>query len=260
MAEGDVPAIGPFSSLTKTQSSDEFSVVINNSQYCSTDDLVAYCRSQNKDPSLYILLTAETTDICNLMKGNVRQVCIFGDSSLSQSVTASGIEIYPSLTHLCFTQTVISENTLVALSKAMNMGHFPQLSHLSFGGCGTVLKGKLSLLLSSKWLTLTHLNLKGSCLEENDIQILSPCLGCPDNAMLPYLSYLVLDFGDELPLTGNENNREGICSAMYSMFQFPLISIKPLLLYNINPPIHQMIVWSLSQGKYQIWLNFPCAF
>ena len=102
------------------------------------------------------------------------------------------------LTELSFTHIKIDDSVLKSLTEAVKLGHLPKLSHLGFEGCGSALKGKLSVFLDSKWPTLTHVNLKGCYLEESDLQILTQVLAHQENGIFPRLTSLDLDLCDEL--------------------------------------------------------------
>ena len=155
----NVKAIGQFYWLTKPLSDKELSVVINQSKYGNIEELLAFCTSISKNPSLYIIPTKETTDLCEFVKTNVRKVYICGDSSSKQRLTTqSDIESCPFLTHLCLMQMVIDERILAILSKAVKECHLPLLSHLSFEGMWWCSERKIFQSFSSQnghhWLIL----------------------------------------------------------------------------------------------------------
>ena len=234
---------GPFSDH-------EFSVMIDHDEYGSIDDLLEYCKFRSRNPSLYVIPQTATADISEFVKGNVQKVYICGDKSLNPRLTAlSDKENCPFLTHLCLMQMIIDERVLVALSMAVARGQLPMLSHLSFERCGSVLKGKLPTLFESEWPKLAHLKLKGCYLDESDIQMLTLCLGYPEQGMLPNLTSFVLDFA-------SNTNSHDLCSAVYHMFQFTLLNIKTLHLYNVTDMIYKTVVISLNQGKLPNLVKF----
>ena len=94
------------------------------------------------------------------------------------------------LTHICFYGFQIDDSVVTNLSRAMQEGKLPVLSHFTIGKCQFNIRGKLSQLFSCQWPTLKYLNLNSSYLDRSDIKILSS-----HGTLLPKLSSLMLYFG-----------------------------------------------------------------
>ena len=237
-------------------SDDEFSVLLSCDLPEQLDSLLAFC----KKPSLYALPRAERTNICEFVKGNVKKVTAYNDSSSNQTLTAdSAIDSCPFLTHLCLMQLVIDESVLVALANAIKLDKLAALSHLSFEECHSSLKGKLSLLFESKWALLTHLSFKGSHLDACDIGTLTVGLVNHKAQKFPMLSSLVLDLGDESGPMENMANPD-FCAALYAMSMSPLENMNALCLYNSSEEFYQNFILCLNQGNLPNLTEFSMSF
>ena len=188
LVEYVVPIIRPLSWLTKCVPEDELSVVINHSEYGSINDLLTHCKSRNKNPSLYINPTGKETDLSEFLKGNVREVYICGESSLSQTLVArSDIANCPVLTHLFFMKLIIDESVGKILSKAVENRYLRNLSHLSLVEC--IFYGFDPSCVN--WSLLNCLDLVG-CYDSKFIRF--PCK--EETCQLPKLPTCALHFED----------------------------------------------------------------
>ena len=237
-----VEVLGSFSSLITRSCDDDLSVVIDHPHSGGIDDLLEFCKSRGKNPSLYVVPRTETTDICEFVQGNVRKVYICGDSSLNQRLTAlSDIEDCPFLTHLCFMRMAVGKNCGEILSKAIQTQKLKKLSHLGFNGCkfNAFDVSKLFLL---NWPSLIHLDLNGSCLDKNittNMNHTTRIKAC----LLSQLSTLKLTLGDK------DQNREDADDIVGVLFGEVRPNIKHLLLDQISADLCRKIMVLLSAGK-----------
>ena len=86
----------------------------------------------------------------------------------------------------------ISRQCIKALSKAVQEGKMPNLSHLSFADGGNKLQNKIPLLFETQWPTLTHLDLTGCELDNIDIQIVLGATNPKQENLLPKLCSLAI--------------------------------------------------------------------
>ena len=132
------------------------------------------------------------TNMSKVLKGNISglhfQRNLGGNFLL---YTNQDIEACVHLSHLTLASGV-SKTLLLALSKAVKNGHLPSLSHLSFAGCGDVIKGKLCFLFNCTWLALTDLDLTECNLNVQDIKSICAKSDGEPAERLPNLTALAL--------------------------------------------------------------------
>ena len=259
-----LPVTSPFSLLRKQESGDEFSVVISHSDYGSIDELLWFCESEGKKPSLYIQPTTEETDLCEYVKGCVQKVHIcrsvaWRDESIT--VTAKrDIGFCPFLTHLCLMHLAVAPTVLDALSKASKNGKLPSLRYLGFeGNVGSSLMGKLSMLFESKWPALTCLNLKGCWIDESDVWGIACCLVEPGNQKFPKLKSLIVNLGDTI---AEDSVVANLSSPGWSMFYFLLgtIDLQRLYIYNMDELVYEKFMSTLHGSRLQNLFKLVLSF
>ena len=202
---------------------------------------------------MYIQPTTEESDLCEYLKGNVKEVhitrsVVWRDQSIR--VTAKqDIGFCPFLTHLCLIHLDVAPTVLDSLCKASKDGKLPSLSILSFeGDAGASLMGRLPTLFESKWPSLTCLNLKECWLDENDIWSIVLCLVDPDNQKLPRLKSLILNLGDNLL---EDQVVANLSSPAWSIFYFVLERIQKLHIYNMDELVYQKFTSNLNGSNFQ---------
>ena len=259
-----LPVTSPFSLLRKQESGDEFSVVISHSDYGSIDELMWFCESEGKKPSLYIQPTTEETDICEYVKGCVQKVHICRSVAWRDefiTVTAKhDIGFCPFLTHLCLMHLAVAPPVLDTLSKASENGKLPSLRYLGFeGNVGSSLMGQLSMLFESKWPALTCLNLKGCWLAESDIWSIACCLVEPGNQKFPKLKSLIVNLGDTIT---EDSVVANLSSPGWSMFYFLLgtIDLQRLYIYNMDELVYEKFMSTVYGSRLQNLLKLVISF
>ena len=154
---------------------------------------------------------------------------------------------------------IIDESVFVALLNALRRGQFPLLSHISFEGCGSSVKGKLPMLFESTCLELADLNLKGCHLDETDMRTIVDRCHENDNENLPNLASLDLDFSDKTDQQGKTifHNKEhrfhykivrNIHKLLPEIFTSTLTSLTRLHLHSVNKEEYILLMDKLNDG------------
>ena len=179
----------------------ELDVILQNQSSKCAEELVQYIKGSNRRFSLHFIgdyRNKPMMDLITFSRGNVRK------QHFQQSVVAVyqcfllGTDELPScphLTHLSMEspQLHIEDSVFEALSKAVQEGTIPNLSHLSFADGGNKLRNKIPLLFQTQWLKLTHLDLTVCALNNSDIQIVFGATNPEGETLLHALSSLAID-------------------------------------------------------------------
>ena len=246
--------LGPFSSLTKQSSDDEFSIVIRHSESeygdnSHIDELFSLGGMINKNPAFHILPTKSNINICKYVQKNVHKVFISGETSLKPKLTAEleededdVIENCPFLSHLCLLHMIIDQGAGQALLKAVRKGRLKKLRHLTIANC-TFKKFSLSKLFNTKWPPLTHLDLSSCHLDINDIKSIGylTITGQEAKPLLSQLSTLAVTL-DKI------SSKTEIQIVMNVFFQQTLVNLIHLGLYEICIELYREFVTKLDNG------------
>ena len=103
----------------------------------------------------------------------------------------SEIQNCESLTTLTSLGVDIDKSILKYLSKAVETGNLPNVTHLGFNGSNDT-KGKLHPLFRCKWEKLAHLDLTKCNLDTNDMEIVCAQITGSSEVLLPALSSLAV--------------------------------------------------------------------
>ena len=161
------------------------------------------------------------------------------------------------LTSLSFVELNLDERALVSLSDTTRKGNLPVLSDLCFKDCGSSLKGKVCVLLNTKWPTLTSLNLKGSYLDKSDLHTLTCSLSDMVNGSLPKLTSLSLDFGvepnsqiHEVTDIYDKSQRQMDSVPFSELFRNQLANISKLNMHGIDTEVYKNFIAGLNDGNF----------
>ena len=127
--------------------------------------------------------------------------------------------------------------------------------------CGPSIKGKLSVLFRTKWLSLKHLNLKGCNLDANDVCHLYSSSGSQDESLLHRLESLVLSLSEEGDDRGHlifpfkvlfENSfgkrKRNLESPLKHVFRNKFPNLTRLRLHDTNKEQYKLFVFGLNRG------------
>ena len=127
------------------------------------------------------------TDIALFMRGQINSLTIYQNEFLFSD---KQITSCPELTQINFKSynMQIHKNVFTALCQAVANQRLPKLSHLSFWACD--LSNEFRVLFQKSWETLSHLDVAGCFLDEQDVRII--CAAADDSKpnCLPKLSTL----------------------------------------------------------------------
>ena len=237
--------------------------------------LMKLCEETGRKIDLTLLMQDLPTDMSTFMYSSVEKLSLFsiytGVSSIKEDLE---IQPCPFLTEICLVKLDVDKSALDALARAVQKGNLHVLSHLSFAGAGTSIKGKLSKLLQHKWPSLTHLNLDGCFLDSTDIVILTQCFVSPTQKTLPNVTSLVLNVGDVrdpkfgtslaavnvpslltfllpsvFPKGLHQKVQRPMDATLIKLFQFALVNIKTLDLKEVCKEEYQSLALCINQGK-----------
>ena len=180
-------------------------------------------------------------DLTDLIRGNIRQFCV--RQAACFFFANRELDICPYLTCLSFGSIGLQFNRTVftALCKAASTEKFPNISHLSFSGCSSAIKGKLNLLFSKPWSTLTHLDVTKCDLEEQDVEVIFAATHESRENCLPNLKSLALspqNLAIERPL---------------EIFMRPWTTLNSLRIFDVDP---KDSLFGMFQGKRSISKDF----
>ena len=138
--------------------------------------VLQHCAVRNITPSVFAFLDIEndmTIDFSGFSGENARKLCLINERDASKVLSTDQNTLYcPHLTHLILAGLEIQENVLSLLSKAIDQELCQNLTCLSFNTC-TGLKGKLKLLFQTSQLSLTHIDLRGTELDSENLETLT---------------------------------------------------------------------------------------
>ena len=159
--------------------------------------MLDFAQSLQRPFSLYLIdsgstLRKDTIEISSLMTGVIKRLYFYQSCFL---FSEKCIALCKCPTQLVFTGHSIELNKSIftALCTSVNDHHLPKLAHLSFSGCEKSLKVKMQYLFEKPWPTLTHLDVSGCFLDEEDVRII--CAAAENNLKqnsLPKLSSLAI--------------------------------------------------------------------
>ena len=181
--------------------SPELKLVLHNQSTDFIDQMRNALLSSKRQFSLHVLasnVNKPMIEFSTFTQGNVTKLHMQHDMSQSYRCFLQNTHDLPScqfLTHLSLTSSKldIDDSVFKALSKAVQEGKLPNLSHLSFARLKEVVKNKLHLLFQTPWSNLLQLDLSDCQLDENDVQIVLGATDPGQQNLFPVLSSLAID-------------------------------------------------------------------
>ena len=170
----------------------EIAVILNYSASQNDETLLDFVYKSSRPFSLYLVNRnfnlKPMVELSDLIKGNIRKFYIRQAGCFL--FANKELDVCPYLTHLSFASSGVQLNRSVftALCEAAACEKFPNISHLSFSGCKSGIKGKLDLLFSKPWPTLTHFDVTKCDLDENDIEVIFAATHVSRKYCLPQLT------------------------------------------------------------------------
>ena len=178
----------------------ELNVILENQSVGCMNELSKFLDTSDKKYSLHFITgytNVPMMELSTFLEGNVSKLH-FQQSVLTRFqnclFSKSELPICKFLTHLIMSSVrlQLADSVFKALSKAVQEGKMPNLSHLSFANGGNKLKNKIPLLFQTQWPILTHLDLTSCELDNSDIQIVLGATDPQQENLLPALYPLAI--------------------------------------------------------------------
>ena len=229
-------------------SSSDLHIVIRDDGYTveTIGKVSEYSKVSGKHPTLYSIIVSPGWDgsypieLSTFMYNSLQRLFLVSKKGGYNIIANQSIKPMPFLTHLNLINVILTDGSVMpSLSAAVEAGHFPNLTHMSFAGCE--INGSLPLFLTSKWPKLEHLDLHKCQLNMCNIEALAAATDARNSkCVLPNLSSLVLF------TLWIENERNLIHSLFFS---HPWTNLTNLALWSLRKKHYRMLTEILKCGK-----------
>ena len=164
--------------LVPWQNSSEMNVIVEGIMEEVVRKVLWHCCKLDIQPAVFIFAESHSCkklDISSVLREDISKLYLMSEQGSLGLVSRNSDELFcPVLTEVHLVNTKIHKTILSSLNEVVDKGFMETLTCMSFISCKGLM-GKLHLLFHSTRFPLTHLDLRYTKLNDDDLHVLSAC-------------------------------------------------------------------------------------